>query len=54
MEIITTISVPDYVYQFYQKVSEHIGDGRTTEDIMSSALLTYAGFLSEEVIKYEE
>lgn len=49
MEITTSITVPDYVYLFYQKVSQHLGD-RNTEEIMASALLAYAGFLSEEVI----
>ena len=50
MEITTSITVPDFVYQFYQKVSEHLGD-RTTEEIMASALFAYAGFVSEKIME---
>lgn len=53
MEITTTITVPDYVYHFYERVSKEVGD-RNTEEIMASALLAYAHFIATEVIELED
>lgn len=48
MDIPVTITVPDYVYAFYKKVSEQM-PSRTVEEIMASALFRYAGIVAEEL-----
>lgn len=52
MEITVNITVPDFVYQFYAKVSSELGD-RTTEEIMADALFMYAGMVSQEILNKE-
>lgn len=49
MKIITSITVEDYVYSFYNKIAEQIGNA-TPEQVMALALLMYAGSAAEEVI----
>ncbi len=48
MDISVTITVPDYVYAFYKKVSEQMSP-HTVEAIMASALFRYAGIVAEEL-----
>ena len=48
MDIAVTITVPDYVYAFYKKVSEQM-PSRTVEEIMACALFRYAGIVAEEL-----
>lgn len=50
MEISTTVTVPDYVYLFYRKLADQVGDV-TVEQVMSRALLMYAGSTAAEVIE---
>ena len=52
MDVVTKITVPDYVYEFYKKVAENITH-TTTEDAMSRALFGYAGFLAEKMEQEE-
>jgi len=52
MKITVNITVPDFVYQFYAKVSSDLGD-RTTEEAMSDALFIYAGMVSQEILGKE-
>lgn len=53
MDVTTSITVPDYVYLFYQRVSREFGD-RSTEEIMASALLAYAYHFSSEVLGFKD
>ena len=48
MDIPVTITVPDYIYAFYKKVSEQM-PSHTIEEIMASALFRYAGIVAEEL-----
>ena len=48
MDVSVTVTVPDYVYAFYKKVSEQM-PGQTVEQIMASALFRYAGIVVEEL-----
>jgi len=48
MDVVTKITVPDYVYEFYKKVAENITHA-STEETMSRALFGYAGFLAEKM-----
>lgn len=53
MQITTSVTVPDYVYQFYAKVSAHLQQG-SNEEMMSIALEQYAGMISLEIMKDKE
>ena len=53
MDILVKLTVPNFVYRFYKKASQHVA-GCTTEDIMADALTAYAGLISEEVAKERE
>ena len=53
MDRLVRLTVPSYIYRFYQQASTHVADS-STEDIMSDALCAYAGLLSEEVAKKRE
>ena len=45
-----TLTVEDYVYDFYKKVGEQ-ADGRSPEQVMSDALFKFAGSLSVNILK---
>lgn len=50
MDIMVKITVPNYIYRFYQQASQHVANC-TTEEIMADALSAYAGLLSDEISK---
>ncbi|MGN0976848.1 MAG: hypothetical protein ACI4PH_02230 [Faecousia sp.] len=50
MDIMVKLTVPNYVYRFYQQASQHVANC-TTEEIMADALSAYAGLLSDKVSK---
>ena len=50
MKITVSITLPDYVYLFYQKVAEEL-NAQTTEEIMSNTLTICAGTLSQDILK---
>ncbi|MDO5154112.1 MAG: hypothetical protein Q4D50_12260 [Eubacteriales bacterium] len=50
MDIPVKLTVPNYIYRFYEEASRHVANC-TTEDIMADALSAYAGLLSEEISK---
>ena len=50
MNIMVKITVPNYIYRFYQQASRNVADC-TAEDIMADALKAYAAIISEEVAK---
>lgn len=50
MEITTSVTIPDYVYLFYQKAADEL-HLRKTEDIMAQVLIQCAGHLSQEILK---
>lgn len=50
MDVLVKLTVPNYIYQFYDQASRHIAD-RSPEEIMADALSAYAGLLSEEISK---
>lgn len=53
MDILTKITVPNYIYRFYEQTSQHVA-GYSAEDLMADALSAYAGLISEEVAKKRE
>ena len=50
MDMLIKITVPSYIYRFYNDASRHVA-GSSAEEIMSDALCAYAGMLNEEVAK---
>ena len=53
MDRLVRLTVPSYIYRFYQQASTRVANS-SAEDIMSDALCAYAGLLSEEVAKKRE
>lgn len=53
MDILVKLTVPNYIYRFYEEASRHVANC-TTEAIMADALSAYAGLLSEEISKERE
>lgn len=49
MDIVLGIRVPDYIYEFYKKVSRQMQDGRNAEQIMADVLSLYAYRVTEEL-----
>lgn len=53
MDITTSITVPDYVYLFYQKAAREMHLAKT-EDLMAATLLRCAESLSEQILVSHE
>ena len=53
MDVLVKLTVPNYIYRFYQQASSHIADG-SPEDIMSDALCAYAGLLDKDMEKQRQ
>ena len=53
MEITTSVTIPDYVYLFYQKAAQELQLSRP-EDMMEMALLRCAESLSEQILSNHE
>lgn len=49
MEITTSVTVPDYVYLFYQKAAQEMHLSKA-DDLMAVALLRCSQSLSEEIL----
>jgi len=49
MKITVSVTVPDYVYLFYQKASETLPQ-RTPQELMAQALTLFAGTVSEKIL----
>ena len=50
MKITVPVTIPDYVYLFYQKASEEM-QLTAPQELMARILILYAGTLSEEILK---
>ena len=50
MDVLIKLTVPNYVYRFYEDASRHVAGG-SAEEVMSDALTAYAGLLSEDINK---
>lgn len=48
MKITTNITVEDYIYDFYSKVAQDMGNV-SPEEIMSRALFMYAGIVAMDI-----
>lgn len=48
MDITVTLTIPDYVFSFYQKVAAQMPD-HTVQEVMAQALYGYAGIVAEEL-----
>ena len=48
MDVSVTVTVPDYVFSFYQKIAEQMPP-HTVQEVMSDALFCYAGTVAEEM-----
>jgi len=53
MDIMIKLTVPNYIYRFYEDASRHVADC-SPEAIMSDALCAYAGLLNEDVAKQQK
>jgi len=53
MDIMIKLTVPNYIYRFYEDASRHVADS-SPEAIMSDALCAYAGLLNEDVAKEQK
>jgi len=53
MDVYIKLTVPGYIYRFYNDASQHVA-GSSAEDIMADALCAYAGLLNEEVAKRQK
>lgn len=53
MDIPVKLTVPNFVYDFYQAAAKHVADC-SAEKIMADALSAYAGLLSEDIAKERE
>ena len=53
MDVLVKLTVPNYIYRFYDQASNHVADC-SPEDIMADALSAYAGLLSDEIAKQRE
>ncbi|MBR4290015.1 MAG: hypothetical protein IKT52_05170 [Oscillospiraceae bacterium] len=50
MKVTTTVTIPDYVYDFYKKGAEEL-KRETPESMMEIALEQYAGMVAKELLK---
>lgn len=50
MKITVSVTVPDYVYLFYEKTSEEL-NLCTPQELMARALTLYAGTLSNKILR---
>lgn len=48
MDILTKLTVPNYIYRFYKDASQHIS-GSSAEKLMADALCAYAGLLNDGI-----
>ena len=53
MNVSVKLTVPDYIYQFYQEASRHVIQCGP-EDIMADALCAYAGLLNKEIAQQQK
>lgn len=50
MDVLIKLTVPNYIYRFYEDASRHVAGG-TAEDVMADALSAYASLLNKDVNK---
>ena len=50
MDMLIKLTIPNYIYRFYQDASRHVA-GCSPENIMSDALCAYAGLLNDDVCR---
>jgi len=50
VKIVTNLAIPDDVYLFYLKVSNHL-ENCTPEDAIVDALTRYAAMVSQEILQ---
>ena len=53
MNVSVKLTVPGYIYQFYQEASRHVNQS-CPEDIMADALCAYAGLLNKEIAQLQK
>lgn len=53
MDVYIKLTVPGYIYRFYQDASRHVAQS-CPEDIMADALCAYAGLLNKEIAKQQK
>lgn len=53
MKVVTSVAVPDYVYEFYYKVAQDMG-GVRTESVMEEALIQYAYLISKDMLQQDK
>ena len=52
MEIVVSLKVRDYVYQFYQKSADVLH--KRPEEVMEQALFLYAGMIAKDMIQGDD
>ena len=53
MDILVKLTVPNYVYTFYDNAAEFIAE-TSAEKLMSDALTAYAGMISRDVAEVRQ
>ena len=53
MDVITSVRVPDYVYEFYKLGASRL-KRNTPEELMEIALIRYAGLVAFDLLKANE
>lgn len=51
--MVTSVAVPDYVYEFYSKVAQDMG-GVRTESVIEEALIQYAYLVSKDILQQNQ
>ena len=53
MDVITSVAIPDYVYEFYKVGAKHL-NCKAPEELMEIALIRYAGLVAFDLLKANE
>jgi len=53
MDILVKLSVPEFIYEFYDKAAKYVA-GSAAEELMADALSAYAGIISKDVAQVRQ
>ena len=53
MDVITSVTIPDYVYEFYKAGAKRL-NCKAPEELMEIALLRYAGLVAFDLLQANE
>ena len=53
MDILIKLTVPGYIYRFYEDASQHVAN-KDAESLMTDALCAYAGLLDKDIASLQK